>query len=218
MADYVPAPGVAKVDVVWQDDAQTVQNSFHVHNGGSSPWSQANLEALLDCFYANWVTDIKPLLPTAISLIQLIATDLTSLAGLKIYRPISPAEPGTGASPALPNSVTKAIRLDTGSRGRGENGRIFVPALMEGDVTLNTLAGPVLTAWQTALEDTRLAIPGAIAGAVLCVLSRWDNKVKRTTAFPRPVIGINTANPYVDVQKDRLPYHKKHKKTRTPTP
>lgn len=207
-----PAPGIAQVEMILTDDAQRVQNTYHVDKGGGAAWTLPELETLLDCFYDTLWADIKPLVGSAMTLISLVATDLTSLTGYKIARAIDPPEAGTNASPILPNSVTKAIRLDTGSRGKGENGRVFVPSLSEADVTNNTVGGVALAAWVAALEALRLAIPGAVPGAFLCVLSRYLDKVKRPVAIGRPVVHINTANANIDVQKDRLPGHKKHKK------
>lgn len=211
-----PAPGIAQVEMILTDDAQRVQNTFHVDKGGGSAWSVVDLDALLDCFYDTYWASIKPLVGSAMSLISLVATDLTSLTGYKVARAIDPPEAGTNASPILPNSVTKAIRLDTGSRGKGENGRIFVPSLSEADVTNNTVAGATLAAWVAALEGLKTAIPAAIPSAALCVLSRYLGRAKRPEGIGRPVVHVNTANATVDVQKDRLPGHKKHKKIIVP--
>lgn len=215
---YQPAPGVLQVEMVFTDDAQRVQNNHYVDNGTDTAWTTGAINGVLDVFQTTYWPAIRVLLPTTTSLQSIVATDLTSLTGKKVIRNIDPAEAGTAASPGLPNSVTKAIRYDVGTRGKGQNGRLFLPALTEADVTLNRVAGATLTAWIAALGDMRAAIIALVSGYTLCVLSRYENKAKRAEAVPRPILDFDYPNDYVDVQKDRLPFHKKKRKPKVVTP
>lgn len=208
---YQPAPGVLQVEMVYTDDAQRVQNNHYVDNGTDAAWSTAEINAVLDEFQNTYWAAIRPLLPATTSLQAIIGTDLGTLTGKKVIRNVDPVEAGTNVSPGLPNSVTKAIRYDVGTRGKGQNGRMFIPSLCEADVTLNKVSGATMLAWIAALHDLKLAIAGIAATYALSVLSRYAGKVRLATAVPKPIVDFNYPNEYVDVQKDRLPLHKKRK-------
>lgn len=211
-----PAPGVLQVEMVYIDDAQRVQNNHYIYHGDASAWADGEITSVLNTFKNTYWAAIRPLLPNTIGLQSIVGTDLTSLAGLKKILNVDPVEMGTNASPGLSNSVTKAIRYDIGTRGKGQNGRMFVPALTESQVSLNRVDGATLASWIAALLDLKAGLAALIPGIVLCVLSRYENKQKRPSGVHKPILDFNTPNDYVDVMKDRLPFHKKKRRVAQP--
>jgi hypothetical protein len=168
------------------------------------------------CLLDWWRTNMKPLLPQDVTLQEILATDLTSLQGLRRSVPVSVDNQGARAVPMLPLNVTKAVELFTGNRGRGVNGHFYWPALCEDQVAGDNVAGAHLAAMQAALQALIIAVPGTIPTAVLTVLSRYLGGVKRANGIGRAVTSAECPNTYCDTQKDRLPGHKRKRKPRTP--
>lgn len=209
---YQPCPGIVQVDMRFVKDGQQIQNTFHVQDNDSPSWNLADIESLLDIFEDTYWPAVKGLLTAGISLYQLVATDLSSLDGLKVSRPISPAQPGTNVGAVGPNNVTMAVKLSPQTRGRGSAGRIFWPDIPEPSVTANTIDSTYAADVVAAVELLRSTIGTLWANTDLCVLSRFEAGVRRATGIGRTVLSVGITDALVDSMKNRLPGHKKQKR------
>lgn len=218
MAETQPCPGTLQVDMKYVRDAQEVRNVFHIFKETADHWDVPMINAVLDYFEDTFWPAVKTLLPADISLMEFVGTDLTDLDGYRVVRPISPAQPGTGADPGCPNNISLAVRLGAQNRGRGVNGRFFIPALMESQVTGNRVEAGTVAAWCAALGAIITGIQALDGSPDWVVLSRYLNGAKRVAGFVRPILNVACSDLYVDSQKLRLPFHKKHKKETPSTP
>lgn len=212
-----PCPGILELRLMHQVDGQPVENVIHVDNKTGAHWTGGSIDVIAACVLEWWRDNMRTLLPSQVTLEEILATDLTDLAGLRRSTPVTTDNVGTRASPMLPLNVTKAMELFTGNRGKGVNGHFYWPALSEDMVAGDNVDGTVLGLMQAALQALIVTIPGTIPTAVLSVLSRYLNKAKRTNGIGRDVTSCEAPNTYCDTQKDRLPGHKRKKK-KTPTP
>lgn len=212
MPTYQSIPDVAQFQVIYTCDSQRVQNDFYFHKEGD--WAEGDLSAANVAILTEWETDWKPLLPTTIELTQVIATGLTSLSSPRIAGALAIPIAGTNVSPALPLNATIAVKLSTAVRGRGRNGRIFWPCLTEASVAgdqVGEVAGNNIIAAVLALQA---AVVASGAGITPVVVHRYLDRVKIFPGTSDPIVEVMLSDNYVDSQKDRLPFHKKHKKRR----
>lgn len=210
VSEYQAIVDVCQTQIVYQSDAQRVQNDLHFHREGG--WAEGDLSLLNTTIGDWWDTHAKVLLPEELSIVEITSTDLTSLAGSRVSLEYDSPIAGTHASPIMPLNVTLAIKLATANRGRGRNGRIFWPAFSEdqiaGDRVLTATASAIVTALNNLITEVQAADP-----QVTCVVAH--RIVAGAKIYPggyTPVVGFTVTDNYVDSQKDRLPFHKKHKK------
>jgi hypothetical protein len=196
-------------------DGQKVQNSFYVKKPASTDhWTAGDIGNVLDVFHNNlWTAHQRAMVCPATSLVEIVATDLTDLDGLKIARPISPTEAGTNASTNLPNNATFALKLSPQNRGRGSAGRIFWPTMPRSAVTLDSIDPAYIADAVAAIGSVVIALLALTGSPQLGVVSRYLAGVKRAIGLWRAITSIGATDNYVDSQRDRLPGHKKHKRT-----
>lgn len=207
---YQSIPDVAQFQLVYSCDGQRVQNDFYFHKEGD--WAQADLNAAISAIGTEWALDWQPLLPTAIELAQVIGTGLTSLDSPRVAGELPSPLPGTNVSAALPLNATLAIKMQTASRGRGRNGRIFWPALCEAQVVDNQANSIFVTDAVDAVTQLQAVVVASGAGITPVVAHRYRDKVRLMPGASSPIVEVVATDRYIDSQKDRLPFHKKHKK------
>lgn len=209
-----PCPGIAQVTIQMQYDAQNIQNTLYFENTGG--WATGDMTALASAIDTAWGTSVMPDYAADVSYLGCTATDLTDLSSerhrVERATPVAGGTPGTSA----PGNVAFCITFLTGSRGKGQQGRIFVGPLPDDSVTGDKVSEVFANAYQVDLETTIAAGEASKPGTQHVVLSRWENKVKRPFGIGKLVTGVAPQNFYVDSQRDRLPFHKKHRKPRTP--
>lgn len=212
------APGILRVEMRYRYDNQLVMNVFHVHRPGEdSFWSSGQIEAVMDAFEEDYFHDNQQtMLPTTMELTEIVATDLTSLEGLKRNRAFTTAQNGTSASPGLPANATIAIKMQATTRGRGRSGRIFWPALTEAGVVDNRVSNTVIGAATVALNDLNAALLALVPPANLVILSRENAGAARPIGIPIEIASFSAADSVVDSQKNRLPNHKRRRLATTP--
>ena len=206
---FVPVPNTAEVELRMTLDSQRIENTLYFFNAaGPDPTSMNLLAAELETW---WINEAAPLLPADVALREIVVTDLTAANSFQITRGITPPEPGTLGQPALPNNVTLAVSFRTAIRGRGYRGRNYVPALTEGQVVNNTVAGATVTDWATAYASI-LTDPGiAGAGWVWVVASRYlgvdsnGKPIPRVVGNAEPITSVVVTDATVDSQRRRLP-------------
>jgi hypothetical protein len=188
---------------------------FNVHR--DTDWDLAGLQELAEAF-ATWRdSDAAPLQSDQLNLNQIIATDLTSLDGRRFVLNLDNL-PGELVSPAMPNNVTIAFKADSGKRGRGVNGRTFVVGLTEDQCAGDTCVSATAVDWITALNNL-IGVVAALTGSPeLVVLHRIVDGVILTEQTWDAIQTYSGADIYLDSQRDRLPGHKKHKRTTPSVP
>lgn len=209
-----PCPDIAQLVFTFQYDAQTIQNTYYFENtGGYGVGDMTTLASAADtAIAASLMADYN----ADVNYLGVTATDLTSLAGERHRIERATPVPGGGVGTSAPGNVAFCITKLTGSRGKGQQGRVFIGPLPDdavtGDLASETWAGNYLADLNTVID----AIKAAKAGTQHVVLSRYEGGVKRPFGIGKLVTGMAPQNFYVDSQRDRLPFHKKHKKPRTP--
>lgn len=195
-------------------DNQAIQNSIAINL--PSGWNATQLEAMASALEAWWTAELQPHLPNSIELHQIIATDQTALTSARVAHPVS--QFGGTAAPAgtiCPANVTCAIHFNTGDRGRGRSGRNYFPILMEAQVDNDYLDAAMAAIIEAAYAALQAAITAAIADAIWVVLHRIAGGEQLAAGTWSPVLGAGFRDFVIDSQRDRLPFHKKHKKKKT---
>lgn len=209
---YQPAPGILEVRLDMLLGGQNVNNVFHVQKG-TSIWNETDMDTIAGIFQTYFVDHASSNMSSALTLVGKTLVDLTSLNGIrKVYGEDTPPA-GNLTGDALPANVTFAIKLNAQNRGRGVNGRIFWPGLAEAQVAGNQLNSADADAIKGHIDWLiGQIISAGPAGAVLCVLSKWENGVWRASGIGREVTSATYSDLTIDTQKLRLPNHRKAKK------
>jgi hypothetical protein len=205
---YIPTPNVAQVVQYFSSGVSNAANVYHVLKEAGA-WTIAELNAMLDVFEAweNLTAAPSRAIETACTGFKI--TDLTSLSGGSIFRGVSIV--GGDAHPASPANTTFAIKLGTGKRGRGTNGRVFWYGLTEDSVdyySMTSVAADSLLAIVTAL----IADVTAVTGFLLTVPHSVVAGVKINPRTNDPVLNASYTDLFLDSQKDRLPGHKRQRR------
>lgn len=210
-----PCPGIAQVIISLQYDAQNIQNTLYFENtGGWIPGDMENLATAIDTAVAG---SLMADYGQDVSYNGVTATDLTDLSSERHRIERVPAVVGGTVEDSAAANVAFCITFLTGSRGKGQQGRIFVGPIPDSQVLENKVTSIWANAYLVDLETVIAAGEASKPGTQHVVLSRWENKVKRPFGIGKLVTGVGPQNFYVDSQRDRLPFHKKHKKL-TPAP
>lgn len=188
------------------------ENTYHVQGFGA--WDTPGMTTVANVF-PQWEHDFCiPWRTNQCSLLQVHARDLTTEAGIELDAVWAVGTIGTNVGAPLPNSVTLAIKAATGIAGRSHRGRTYWIGLTETMVTANGINTTPGNGIVTAMNELNDLVPATGFGD-LVVLSRKSN------AYPPPhdrPAGITTSianyqltDPYVDVQRRRLPAHNRHR-------
>jgi hypothetical protein len=188
------------------NNAETV---FHVRATG--PITLTLLDTLASLIEA-WVTsDWKPNAAVDWVATELVLTGLNSLFDPRKSYPISPAVAGADATGAMPANCTIALKEDIGRRGRGVAGRWFWVGLAKGMCSDNLCNSGVVTALLTALNNLANTIASTAGFEGICVPHLVVNHLRPPVATSDVITGFLASDDALDSQKDRLPFHKKHK-------
>lgn len=126
-------PRVLKVTLVFKRDTRTLLNVFHV----SRPiaWDNAAIIAF-SAIVQNWFNaNYKGVIPSDIALSQMQFRKQDPADPLAYDVNLSPALAGTRGAPTEAANATVTMSARTGFAGRAYRGRMYVPGLIEGDVT-----------------------------------------------------------------------------------
>lgn len=205
-----PCPNIAQVTFKLVADAQDIQNSLYFEKSGG--WAAGDMTTLAAAAEAQFIAQMLADYCADVRFHQVIAVDLTSLTTERAVTTPDFGNVGTHLGQSMPNSVCIALQVSTGSRGRGKQGRIFHGPLPEDvvnqDLVDATFADAVVQDWLGVVDACLVALPGITH----VVLSRYAAGVKRPDGIGLPALDIAYSNLYIDVQKDRLPFHKKRRK------
>lgn len=204
--DFIPAPNVAQLEMVYNLDEQIIENRFFLE--GAEQWTLASLTELATTALDEWQSSIAPLISDQVHLILARATDMEvdDGAGVEIEPGSDIAGEVTGGS--LPSNVTLTTKFGSGLTGRSHRGRVYTPGIPRtsvGTTTVNevtpVVAGSFSSGWANFFS-------GLIANVENCdhhvIVSYCFNKAWRTTADITTVINYST-EVTLDSQRRRLP-------------
>lgn len=200
MQPYVPADAV-EVDITYLFDGQRCQNVVH-YAYDSVPLPDDMIELGNDIIAA-WDTGMKAWMPVTLSLIEVKLTDLTTQISPSVFATTGLPVAGTNVSPALPNSNALVLTKRTALRGRSYRGRIYIPGLIEGQVTANAVSSAYQTNYLNFWNGLR-TITTTLNSFEMVVLSKKQNGSWLAQGILTPVIGFTTDG-QVDSQRRRLP-------------
>jgi len=198
---YIPAPNICRAELLFTWDGQSCETVLDFEPVASlTPALMLELGADLVGW---WSSDIRPNVPTTLSLQRIQLTDQSSDISPSIAYATGLPLVGSNVGPSLPNNVAMVITKRTALRGRSYRGRIYHPGLLEGIVVNNTIdsgfANNVRNAYANLLS---FATTGTTWDMV--VVSRQNNNAPRVTADSNQVISLDV-NLQVDSQRRRLP-------------
>jgi hypothetical protein len=200
MQPYVPADAV-EVDITYLFDGQRCQNVVH-YAYDSVPVPDDMVELGNEIISA-WDSGMKAWMPSTLSLIEVKLTDLTTQISPSVFATTGLPVVGTNVSPALPNSNALVLTKRTALRGRSYRGRIYVPGLIEGQVTANAVSSAYQTNYLNFWNGL-LTITTTLNSFEMVVLSKKQNGSWLAQGILTPVIGFTTDG-QVDSQRRRLP-------------
>ena len=197
---FQPAPNTARYEVIFTQDGQRIENVFHVLF--SSIFTTTHLFEAVAHFRDWWAGAGKGMASDAVSVATVVMSSLQDPTAPTLEFPTSDWPTGTRTSPAMPMNVTVAVSLRTALRGRSYRGRIYHVGLTE-DMIANSVLLPTYVA-DVAASYSDLKSRLATGGFQLCVLSRVNGGVRRTTGVSTPVESI-LVDAFLDSQRRRLP-------------
>jgi hypothetical protein len=194
-------PDGAEVQLIYAWEGQSCENVLHFH--GPVDWDAAALTTLAVDVTTWWEANLAPLTSDAVSLVEVVATDLSSASGPQIVSTAALPLLGTDHSGTQPNNVTVAIKQLTASRGRSFRGRTYFVGLSLNEVVASFLAGGVAADLVTAFRALRDFTFG-VAGTEWGVLSEITAGAPRANGIITPITDVAVEGT-TDSQRRRLP-------------
>lgn len=187
---------IGTLSVRYTVDGQEAVNVLGVRTDGGTSGTVSSQEAA-DALLAGWWAAVRPSLTDSCVLTGATMRG-ASLGGPLVFEAALPSGTLTGASSASNEvlAVSAVINLKSTRGGRSGMGRIYLPAVPQGNVlsdgrTLNPTWRDTL---QTAVQTFATTVYG---GARLAVVSRKLGEANLvTTAQVRPVVGIQRGRLY----------------------
>jgi hypothetical protein len=194
-------PLVCLVRMVYKRDNREFLNTFHVSK--ATAWTGPQMAALLTAV-ATWYQDYyKAVIPNDVTLTQLQARKLDPLDPLAEDAFITSGGAGTRGGPTEAGNVSITMSERTGLAGRRFRGRMYVPGVIESDVTTDDRVGSALVAGLSAAISQLIAAMVANSWALGVfhrpglVPSTWDNTITEVLFYVIENI--------LDSQRRRLP-------------
>lgn len=199
--EFIPAPGVAQFNLIYQTNGGTAQNVFHVHQDSGAAWTETQLHTMCVLMGA-WEQDTaRAQRSNQVHNIEILARDLTVQNGAESS--VDGEGLGLIASAAAPDSVTIAIKKNTGLVGRSFRGRTFWIGIPFTKVNGDVIDGTYVTAVVAALQALKDAV-NATTGFHLCLLRSQNNGVKLNPRQEAPISSFLATDLNVDSQRRRL--------------
>lgn len=197
---FIRVPNVVQVEMVYLWDGQFVENVFHAQHAPG--YDESDIANLLDVFNGWHDANLDLVQSSAVSLINLIGTDLDSQTGPRVEDSAGLPRAGTAASPSMPNNVSLVVKWTTGNRGKSFRGRTYHIGLREDVVTANRVDAGHIASLVTHYGPILTLLTAA--GWTMVVASRYTNNAPRATGIATPITGFSI-EPVVDSQRRRLP-------------
>jgi hypothetical protein len=201
---------VVKCELQFASQNNNAENVLHAHYTGVLVG--AHLDAL-NAIIQTWLADIwASTASIRWSAVQIVLTDQNSLNGPRRSYPIEPTIDGTDGGVAMPANATLAVKADTGTRGRGKNGRLYWIGLTDTVVTGSSVNAAYANSLATGLDALNTAVAATAPFTGLVVPHLVVGGIRPPVATSSPIVGFAITDFTVDSQRDRLPGHKRHKR------
>lgn len=197
---FVPVPDVARVELVFQQQAQICENVFHVYDPAG--WSTATLTALALDAKNKYNTTIRLGQCASTALVKILCRDLTDETSPGIEYAAGLPLTGGSADPGMPMNVTVAVKWLTGLRGRSYRGRSYHVGIPAAQCSLSTVVPASLAALVIDYDNWR-TFPQGI-NQQMVVISTRHNKVARNPGVWTAITGVSIDGT-LDSQRRRLP-------------
>lgn len=199
MAEFIPVPNCARVELVFTQGNIVMENVFHVRN--DTPFDAVSLALCANVFKTWYVDELLEFLPSSYSLNKIIAKalDSDSAPGIEFTTGL-PLPGGSGSAPS-PNNVTMAVKWTTGLIGRSYRGRTYHVGLTESSTSGDTINSE----WVSAATACYQALLTALDSTPyeLVVVSKYHNNAARATGVATQIAACSI-DPTVDSQRRRL--------------
>lgn len=198
---FIPAPGVVKVQVIYDQHGSKVENVYNVRSGDTI--TAASLTRIKDKFITWLTTYWRPLAGPAsvVYMVKLTGQNTASDVDLE-WTPTSGIG-GTSGTQNMPGNVTLAIRWLTGHAGRSYRGRTYRVGLPINFVNGNYVIPSGMAGFITNYGALLTTLTGGAVADHLCVVSYCSGGAWRTTAVVNDVTTM-TVDQNVDSQRRRL--------------
>lgn len=198
---YIPVPDTVRAELVYNWDGVVCENILDFEAAAQPTLvTMAELGAHLVNW---WDTSMQSAMPTNLSLINVKLTDLSTVDGPVLDYGTGLPLAGLSVSPSLPNNVALVLTKRTALRGRSYRGRVYIPGMVEANVTANTVAGALVTAFITAFGLIK-SFSTTTEDWVQGVVSRYNDGNPRITGVITPIVSF-TSDGVIDSQRRRLP-------------
>lgn len=207
---FVPVANCAAVDVIFDLDGQTVENTLYF-TFPSTP-SLLELQQLIDEVNSTIRGNIMPLLSSVLTLLRVIGTLIDVADGLTSVSTVSLPLAGGSASESAPSNVAACISLRTNNSGRSFRGRNYIPGIPNDQVALNTMLTGFTNSISAGYAQLRTNVAGI--GWTHVIVSRFSGftivggrkvPTPRVTGIATPVSAAFFVDETVDSQRRRLP-------------
>lgn len=200
--DFIPAPDCARLVMHYSIFGQSVNNIHYFwRNGG---WDSGSLLEQAVEAAASWHTNIKPLLPTAATLVDITITDVAVEDSLQAITATS--APGTSGAAAFETTGnTFVIKFTTDHIGRSFRGRMYWPLLQVTQVNDGKLGSDALASVLVDAVSDFFADIESVTGNPHVIVSYQNDCEWRDVAVSTPVQGYTYTDLNLDSQRRRLP-------------
>jgi hypothetical protein len=197
----IDLPGGLRVEMMFTYLDQKVENVYHLMNNLPNPGAE-QLHLVANTFKNWWITELKPITNTQLTLRQVVCRELTP-TGIAVLETDGLPVTGERQEQALPGGTTVAVHWGTGRRGRSYNGRTYHLGLAANQVIGNQVTPAALPVIQAAYDALRTALDNALVGVEFSVLSVQTAKEWRVPPIMTPITGV-AVDPDLDSQRRRL--------------
>jgi hypothetical protein len=198
---FIPAPGVAQVEIRASYFGIFVENVFNFTTG-EDPATESVLVDLAAQVASSWTANLMPELNISYTLREIFAFDLSVQSGAQATDTTVLGQAGGVNQAGMPGNVAFCVSKRTGLRGRSFRGRTYFVGLSEPDVASNILDATRAGNLVDGLEAFRSDLISA--GFQMVIVSRASNGAPRVTAVSTPVVAVLAVDNRVDTQRRRL--------------
>jgi len=198
---FIPGIRQAKTNLEFAYQGQSFSTGFYTLR--TNPYSQGELDALVDTVLDWTIEALLPFLSTEVSLQGITAYAMDAIDAPKSGTSLALPIPGGESGSIAPLNVSMVVTLDSGGRGRSARGRMYVAGFNENRVTGTRWSADYVTAVQGAVGTLRTGL--AASGDVMIVSGKQLDGVLLTSRTARVVTTIR-AKAVVGTQRKRIDY------------
>lgn len=197
---FIPLSNGIRVAMEFSLDGELVVNVYHFTR--STPIVSANLTAIAEIMVDMWAGDMLGVFSTDMSLVRVVATDISEADGIQIEYTTGLPLAGTSGNDAAPNNVAVVATYRTGFTGRSFRGRTYFAGIDETLIVNNTPAGGVITNILSSIDD--MVTAANADGFNFVVASYRTGGAPRVAALGTFITDV-TMDTRSDSQRRRLP-------------